>query len=90
MVVSSCNKANAGSRYMKRAMTQPGLQESPGPRQRRQHVGGLSISLPGTGVDVQATILHQKRWLTFILSRNGFNSVMIWEVCHSYFLLHKK
>jgi hypothetical protein len=45
---------------MKPAMTQPELQETPGPRQRRQHIGGLSVSLPRTAVDFQATILFTR------------------------------
>ena len=57
MPVNSYNRANAGWRRMKRAMTQPEIQETPGPRQWRQHVGGPSVSLPGTALDFQAAIL---------------------------------
>src|SRR6266852_149749 len=39
---------------MKRAMTQSELQETPGPRQRRQHIGGLLVSLPQTAVDFRS------------------------------------
>jgi hypothetical protein len=37
------------------------LQESPGHRQRQLHIGGLSISLPETAVDIQVTTLFTSK-----------------------------
>ena len=46
MAVDSCSKANVCLRCKKRVMLHPEPQESPGLRQQRRRIDGLSVSRP--------------------------------------------
>jgi len=77
MKVGSYSKASACWQRMRRATLLPGIQETPGRRQLRQRIDGLSVSLPETGrysglpVVLTPDVTKGKACLHTVVGRDG-------------------